>query len=124
MSSHSGALKSSTKRKRSAAAVGGVRERTFEHNTIDELGRLWIESQADLKSRTKQNTEARKVLKKVEQALVTKMLTENLETVTMGDKTIVRSKTLSLAPDTAGDDDAGHDDRADASEGGDGGDAL
>lgn len=86
------------KRKRGAAADSGVRDETFE-KPLEELAVMWVDAQADIKARTKQTTEARKSLKRLEAALFEKMRESKLERVVVDDKTIVRSKTLNLAND-------------------------
>jgi hypothetical protein len=87
-----------TKRKRAAAADGGVRDETFE-KPLEELAVMWIEAQADLKARAKQTTAARKMIKRLEAALVEKMVESKLERVVVDDQTVVRSKTLNLSTD-------------------------
>jgi hypothetical protein len=87
------------KRKRAAAAAdGGVRDETFE-KPLEELAVMWIEAQADLKARAKQTTAARKMIKRLEAALVEKMVESKLEKVVVDDQTVVRSKALNLSTD-------------------------
>jgi hypothetical protein len=88
--------------KRKRGAAGGVGDKTFEQYSIEELGSMWVAAQADMKQRTKQNTLARKSLKTMETILAGKMLEASMEAVNVGEKRIVRSKALSLAPEGAG----------------------
>jgi hypothetical protein len=87
------------KRKR----AGGVGDKTFEQYSIEELSNMWVAAQADMKQRTKQNTQARKSLKTMEAVLAGKMLEASIEAIDVGEKRIVRSKALSLADGTGAD---------------------